>query len=101
MILWALIRLSMSKIFPVCPVHIFCSITFHGTLEVFGESYTAENILSLRKRIGWISSSFFDNYYTQEMVLDIVLASLSGALGLEFTTTNSQIKKAKALLSEL
>ena len=72
-----------------------------GTLEVFGESYTAENILSLRKRIGWVSSSFFDNYYTQEMVLDIVLASLSGALGLEFTTTNSQIKKAKALLSEL
>lgn len=45
-----------------------------GELKIFGEEYTAENILRLRKRIGWISSSFFDKYYTTETVLDIVLS---------------------------
>ena len=34
-----------------------------GKIEVFGENYTGENTLKLRKRIGWVSSSFFDRYY--------------------------------------
>lgn len=72
-----------------------------GTLEVFGQAYTAQNILALRQRIGWISSSFFDKYYNQETALDIVLSSLSGTLGLKFAITNSDIIKARTLLDEL
>lgn len=72
-----------------------------GTLEVFGETFRADNVLSIRKRIGWISSSFFDKYYHQESVLDIVLSSLSGALGVPFDVTNAQLAKAKRLLTDL
>ena len=72
-----------------------------GKLTVFGQSYSAENILDIRKQIGWISSSFFDKYYHEEAVLDIVLSSLSGALGVPFEVTNAQIKKAKRLLTDL
>ena len=72
-----------------------------GTLEVFGKQYTAENILDIRKKIGWISASFFDKCYLQESALDIVLSSLSGALGVPFDVSNAQIAKAKRLLSDL
>ena len=72
-----------------------------GKLTVFGQSYSAENILDIRKQIGWISSSFFDKYYHEEAVLDIVLSSLSGALCVPFEVTNAQIKKAKRLLTDL
>lgn len=34
-----------------------------GSVEVFGQPYTAENIIEKRKKVGWISSSFFDKYY--------------------------------------
>lgn len=72
-----------------------------GKLEVFGQNYSAENILGIRKRIGWISSSFFDTYYHEEAVLDIVLAALSGTLGVPFEVSNAQIIKAKRLLTDL
>lgn len=55
----------------------------------------------LRKRIGWISSSFFDKYYHEERVMDIVLGSLSGALGVPFEVKNAHIAKAKRLLTDL
>ena len=72
-----------------------------GQLTVFGRAYSAENILTLRKRIGWISSSFFDNYYHQEMVKDIVLAGLTGTLGTDFAITDAEVVKAKELITEL
>lgn len=72
-----------------------------GTLEIFGQEYSANNILDIRKKIGWVSSSFFDKYYTQESVLDIVLSSLSGTLGMPFTISNSDIAKAKHLLTNV
>ena len=72
-----------------------------GTLEIFGQSYNAANILELRRRIGWISSSFFDKYYHEEGVLDIVLSALSGTLGVPFDVSNAQMIKAKRLLIDL
>jgi iron complex transport system ATP-binding protein len=72
-----------------------------GELEVFGQTYDASNILDIRKRIGWISSSFFDKYYHGERVLDIVLASLTGALGMPLEVENAQLAKAKQLLTQL
>jgi len=72
-----------------------------GELEVFGQKYNASNILDIRKRIGWISSSFFDKYYHEERVIDIVLGALSGALGVPFEVENAHIAKAKRLLTDL
>ncbi len=73
----------------------------HGELEVFGQPYTAENILSIRQRIGWVSSSFFDRYYSNEPALDIVLSGKFGTFGLDYNITEQDVIKAKALLTEL
>ena len=72
-----------------------------GQLEVLGQTYSKENILSLRRKIGWVSSSFFDKCYTHESALDIVLSGLFGTLGVDFSVTDAQILQAKALLREL
>ena len=72
-----------------------------GKLKVLGESYSEKNILALRKRIGWISSSFFDKYYHQESVKDIVLAGLTGTLGTDFDVADKDYAKAKELIREL
>lgn len=72
-----------------------------GTLQVFGEPYRAENILAHRRRIGWVSSSFFDQYYHKESALSIVLSGKTGGFGLDETITAPDIKRAKALLGEL
>lgn len=72
-----------------------------GELEVLGESYTPKNTLAIRKKIGWVSSSFFDKYYHQEIALDIVLSGIFGSLGIGYSVTNRDIIRAKELLSEL
>lgn len=73
-----------------------------GSVDVFGSPYTEENILKKRKRVGWISSSFFDKYYQRESVLNIVLSGISGKLGKNsWDITNDDIKRAKSLLIEL
>ncbi len=71
-----------------------------GALEVLGAPYTAGNILETRKKIGWISSSYFDRYYTQETALDIVLSGLFGKLGVGYPVKNADVRRAKALLAE-
>ncbi len=73
-----------------------------GSVEVFGSPYEEDNILEKRKRVGWISSSFFDKYYQRESVLNIVLSGISGKLGKNtWDISNSDIKRAKSLLIEL
>ncbi len=72
-----------------------------GSLKVLGQEYTAENSLSIRQKIGWISSSFFDHNYHQESVLDIVLSALSGTLGRHFRISNHELAKSKILLEKL
>ena len=70
-----------------------------GTLKVFGEEYTNQNAIALRKRIGFVSSSFFDKKYSKECVLDIVLSAKSGVLGRDCDITLADVRYAKALLS--
>lgn len=72
-----------------------------GNLEVFGEKYREDNILSLRQRIGWVSSSFFDKCFHNESVLDIVLSGKFATLGLDFAVENRDIIHAKELLVSL
>lgn len=73
-----------------------------GTLQMLGEAYTPQNILDLRRRIGWVSGSFFDQKFTKESALDIVLSGLTGALGRDRSAVSlADVKQAKALLAEL
>ena len=72
-----------------------------GKLEVFGEEYNEENIFSHRKRIGWVSSSFFDKYLSWESAMDIVLSGVSGTLSLSKDITDDDVKRAKLLLKKL
>ena len=72
-----------------------------GSVKVFGESYTDDNIIAFRKRIGWISGSFFDKQYHQERALDIVLSGLSGGLSRPFAISNQNLKRARELMEQL
>ena len=72
-----------------------------GALEVFGEKYTADNIFALRKKIGWVSSSFFDKYLSWESALFIVLSGLSGGLSVSGDISDNDVKRALALLRQL
>ncbi len=72
-----------------------------GRVELFGETITAENIMSLRKRIGWVSSSFFDSYYKNESALEIILAGKTGTLGLDFSIDEKDVQAAKCLLRQI
>ena len=73
----------------------------YGSLEVFGEPYSETNIFETRKKIGWVSSSFFDKYMNHESALNIVLSGLSGTLGLSGDISNQQVKTARSLLKQL
>lgn len=72
-----------------------------GELKVFGHVFDAENIMHSRSRIGWVSSSFYDRYYSRESVMEIVLASKFGSLGIRGDITDADIKQAKGLLGKL
>lgn len=72
-----------------------------GQVKVFGQEYNRDNTLKLRKKIGWVSSSFFDKYYSNETALNIVLSGLFGTLGVSGLVTDLQMKNALDLLKEL
>ena len=72
-----------------------------GKVQVFGEEYAVENTLQLRKRIGWVSSSFFDRYYYNETAISIVLSGLFGTLGVSGMVSDEEVIRAKKLMKEL
>ena len=72
-----------------------------GSLQVLGQTYTADNILDLRQSIGWISSSFFDKCYQHEAVLEIVLSGKFATLGVDFDLNDDDIRRAIHLLKSV
>lgn len=72
-----------------------------GAVEVLGMPFTADTILAQRKRIGWISSSFFDARYRHECVKDIVLSGKFGTYGLDWDITAADHNRAMELLAAL
>lgn len=72
-----------------------------GKVELFGAPITAENVLEQRRKIGWVSSSFFDSYYKNESALNIILAGKTGTLGLDFSIDEYDVKIAKELLKQI
>lgn len=67
-----------------------------GEVAVFGQ---AKLDLNERRRIAFVSSSFFDKFYREEAVLDIVLSGKFGTLGIGNRVEDQDILKAKRLLS--
>ena len=72
-----------------------------GEVRIFGEKINNDNIIAARQRIGWVSSSFFDKYYTKESVLDIVLSGKCGTLGVNKSIVLADVLLAKELLAAL
>lgn len=74
----------------------------HGTLCYRGTEYHELDVIQLRRKMGWISNSFFDRIYQNESVEDLVLSGLSGTLGLEEDAiTDRDVRKLKRLLARL
>ncbi len=72
-----------------------------GSNYLFGEKVDKTNYTELRKRVGFVSSSFFDKYLEKETVADIVLAGKFGTLGIMGDITDADVQKAKAFLRML
>jgi iron complex transport system ATP-binding protein len=74
----------------------------HGNIFYRGEDYRTQNILEIRKKMGFISNSYFDRIYQNESVMDLTLAGLSGTLGLEDGyISSSHVRKLKRLLERV
>lgn len=73
----------------------------HGTVKVFGENLTNENAVRLRQRISFLSGSYFDNIFSHEGALTIVLGGLFGNLSERYEINDYDVKKAKQLLTAL
>jgi len=72
-----------------------------GNVYLFEQKVTPQNIDELRKKIGFISSSYFNSYYKYESALDIVLSGLYGSLGMNFSINSKDVRRAKMLLEIL
>ena len=72
-----------------------------GTVKVFNKIPNEKNIIAMRKKIGFVSSAFFDKYYSRENVLDIVLSGKSGALSLNEEHTLEDAVLGRTLLKRL
>ena len=72
-----------------------------GSVSLFGQSLAENNVIELRKQVGFVSTSFFDRYYKPESVLNIVLSGKCGTFGIDHTVKEEDIVEAKALLRGL
>lgn len=69
-----------------------------GSMNLFGEAYQPDKVLEYRKKIGWVSKSFFNRILRNESVLNIVLSGKTGTLGIGAFITNPDIIRARNLL---
>lgn len=72
-----------------------------GTLEVLDQEYGKDNVLELRKHIGWVSSSFFDKFFSKESAMHIVLSGLLGTFSPDDSIKDCDVVLAKELLRRL
>jgi len=72
-----------------------------GTVNLFGEELNEESTIRLRKKIGFVSSSYFDNCLLHENGLNIVLGGFSGQIADGLDIADNDVLKAKKILSSL
>lgn len=71
-----------------------------GTLQIMDKMVTKDNKIDLRKKIGFVSTSFFNRYFKYESVLDIVLSAKFGHFGLENQVSSEDVREVKHILEE-
>lgn len=72
-----------------------------GNVSILGENFNKNNIFSLRKKVGLVSSSFFDKIYSKESALQIVLSGLTGSFNIDYGITETDVRYAKKLLRKM
>lgn len=70
-----------------------------GEVSLFGEPLSEANVLDVRRRVGWVSSSFFDTYYRNETAMEVILAGATGTLGLDCSIDESNVRQAAEWLA--
>ncbi|MEE0511815.1 MAG: ATP-binding cassette domain-containing protein [Peptococcaceae bacterium] len=73
----------------------------YGSCKLFGQEQKETELDSLRKKLGWVSSSFFDKRYSKETALNIVLSGINGELGLRDNIKNQDVLIAKKLIKAI
>lgn len=71
-----------------------------GNVFLFDEPLIDDNAVELRRKIGFISDSYFDQCFKCENALNIVLSGLYGQLSEREDVTDQEVIKAKKLLIE-
>lgn len=69
-----------------------------GTVQVFNEILNEENTISVRKKIGFVSNSYFNRLYSRENALNIVLGAVFGELSERVELRKEHVLRAKHLL---
>lgn len=72
-----------------------------GSVTVLGERYGAVDVREMRKRIGWVSSSFQERIPPQQYALDLVISGLHASIGLFEDPTKEHIRKALDIMTSL
>jgi iron complex transport system ATP-binding protein len=71
-----------------------------GNTYVLGKLYGRTNIPELRKSIGWVSSSFDQEYQAHDTALEVVLSGKFASIGLYEKVTENDVKKATEILDQ-
>jgi len=69
-----------------------------GELQLFFQTIDDHNRTQLRSHIGFASASYFNNFFSEELVLDVVLGGLNGVLGRVEPILDSDVLRAKKIL---
>lgn len=72
-----------------------------GTIKLFGEELSKSNTVDLRKRIAFVSSSYFDKCVRYENGLDIVLGAVNGLVAGGLDIAEEDVCRAKKILASL
>lgn len=72
-----------------------------GYITVFGHRYGTVDLRELRKRIGWVSSSFQERIHPNETALHLVISGLHASIGLFERPTPAHVDKALHLMTTL
>jgi iron complex transport system ATP-binding protein len=72
-----------------------------GEMSVLGKHFGSYDIRDLRKKIGWVSSSLQEKFYTNETAEEIVLSGKFATIGLYDSPKSKDVEHAMMLLSRL
>lgn len=71
-----------------------------GSVKILGQTYSEDNIIQLRKDVGFVSGSFFDKIFKNETVLQIILSGLNGTFNVDQSISGEDVIRAKKYLKE-